>query len=384
MHHLVKTFFVILINLILVLGFVVSGAFAHEVRPGIVDVIIQKDGQIELQIKLNLEAVIAGIGAGDQDTDQSENSDQYDTIREFSPEKLKEEFDKAERSFLNALILKSDGERLPLELSVIDVPIVGDTDLSRTTILKLRTTLPSGAKFFTWSWAEQLGSSVVRVKGQNSEGSAKIVFAAAVKGGAQSKPIPLTGLVSISAFEVFSQYTVLGFEHIIPKGLDHILFVVGLFLLSTKLSSLLWQISSFTLAHTITLGLAMGGVVSAPSSIVEPLIALSIVFVAVENIMTDKLHRWRPVVVFGFGLLHGLGFASVLNDIGLQPENFVSGLLGFNFGVEFGQLAVILACFLIVGLWFSKKSYYRAYITNPASAAIAIIGAWWFVKRVFL
>ncbi len=264
------------------------------------------------------------------------------------------------------------------------MPPVGDVDISRTSILKLTSILPSGAKFFTWSWAEQLGSSIVRVKGESFDGSAKIVFAAAVNGGAESKPIPLTGLISLSAFEVFSQYTVLGFEHIIPKGLDHILFVVGLFLLSTKLSSLLWQISSFTLAHTITLGLAMGGIVSAPSSIVEPLIALSIVFVAVENIMTDKLHRWRPVVVFGFGLLHGLGFASVLNDIGLQPENFVSGLLGFNFGVEFGQLAVIIICFLLVGFWFSKKSYYRTYITNPASAAIAIIGAWWFVERIFL
>ena len=384
MHRFVKTIFVILTYLMLALGVATSGAYAHEVRPGIVDVIIQKNGQIELQIKLNLEAVIAGIGAGNQDTDQSENSDKYDSIRAYEPDKLKEAFNTVERSFLNSLNLKSDGERLPLEIIAVDVPTVGDVDLSRTTILKLISTLPTGAKFFTWSWAEVLGSSVVRVKGENSEGSAKIVFAAAVRGGAQSNPIPLSGLVSISAFEVFSQYTFLGFEHIIPKGLDHILFVVGLFLLSTKLSSLLWQISSFTFAHTITLGLAMGGIVSAPSSIVEPLIALSIVFVAVENILTDKLHRWRPMVVFGFGLLHGLGFASVLNEIGLQPENFASGLLGFNLGVEFGQLAVILICFLVVGFWFSKKSYYRAYITNPASAAIAIIGAWWFVERVFL
>lgn len=384
MHGFVKTIFVIFALLILASGVVINGAFAHEVRPGIVNVTIQKSGQIELQIKLNLEAVIAGIGAGNQDTDQSENSDKYDALRAYKTDELKEAFHKAESRFLNSLNLKSDGKRIPLELSAIDVPPIGDADLSRTTILKLTSTLPSGAKFFTWSWAGSLGSSVVRVKGESPDGSAKIIFAAAVKGGAQSKPIPLTGLVSVSAFEVFSQYTILGFEHIIPKGLDHILFVVGLFLLSTKLSSLLWQISSFTLAHTITLGLAMGGIVSAPSSIVEPLIALSIVFVAVENVLTDKLNRWRPVVVFGFGLLHGLGFASVLNDIGLQPENFASGLLGFNLGVEFGQLAIIFVCFLFVGIWFAKKSYYRAYITNPASAVIAIIGAWWFVERVFL
>ena len=356
-------------------GFAVTQISAHEIRPSIIDVSINRDGTLDIQIRINLEAVIAEIGTGSTDAEQKKNSAEYDKFRKFAPAALEKELREIQIGVIEAMFLDVDDVILPLKFVNTKVPPIGDVKVERTSLLSLTAQLPAGAQNFTWSWAEEFGASVLRVKAAGTGNSEEFIFAGTIKSGGISKPIPLTGLVSVDSLELFSQYAILGFEHIVPKGLDHILFVVGLFLLSTKLSSLLWQISSFTLAHTITLGLAMGGIVSAPSSIVEPLIALSIVFVAVENITTDKLHRWRPVVVFGFGLLHGLGFASVLNDIGLQPENFVSGLLGFNLGVEFGQLAVILICFLSVGFWFSKKSYYRTYITNPASAAIAVIGA---------
>jgi hypothetical protein len=118
--------------------------------------------------------------------------------------------------------------------------------------------------------------------------------------------------------------------------------------------------------------------------VVEPLIAASIVYVAVENIFSPRLHSWRPVIVFGFGLLHGLGFAGVLSDIGISEEYFVTALASFNIGVELGQIAVILCCFLLVGLWFRNRSWYRSVITVPASAVIALVGAYWFVERAFL
>ncbi len=126
-------------------------------------------------------------------------------------------------------------------------------------------------------------------------------------------------------FEVVKTYVPLGFDHILPKGLDHILFVLGLFLLCARWKPLLWQVTSFTAAHTITLGLATFGVVSLPSSIVEPLIALSIVYVAIENVVHEKLGRFRVVVVFFFGLLHGLGFAGVLRELGLPKSQVVAG-----------------------------------------------------------
>jgi len=166
--------------------------------------------------------------------------------------------------------------------------------------------------------------------------------------------------------------------------LDHILFVLGLFFLSTRLAPLLWQVTAFTAAHTVTLALGMLGYVTVPASIVEPLIAASIVYAGVENVLSRGLSPWRPAVVFVFGLLHGLGFASVLGDIGLNPSQFVTGLIGFNVGVELGQLTVLALAFLAVGLWFRNKPWYRARISNPASIAIALVGAFWVVERTLL
>ena len=102
-----------------------------------------------------------------------------------------------------------------------------------------------------------------------------------------------------------------------------------------------------------------------PSSIVEPLIALSIVYVAVENILTDELKPWRVYVVFGFGLLHGLGFAGVLTELELPRSEYLTALITFNVGVELGQLAVISGAFLFVGLWFRNRSWYRRRIIIP-------------------
>ena len=114
-------------------------------------------------------------------------------------------------------------------------------------------------------------------------------------------------------------------HHILPKGLDHILFVLGIFLLSPRWKTMLLQVTAFTVAHSITLGLSIYGIVSLPSRIVEPLIALSIAYVAIENLLTRELKPWRLALVFMFGLLHGLGFAGVLRELGLPREEFLTG-----------------------------------------------------------
>jgi hydrogenase/urease accessory protein HupE len=179
-----------------------------------------------------------------------------------------------------------------------------------------------------------------------------------------------------------TEYIYQGFVHILPQGLDHILFVLALFLLGSKTSTLLWQISAFTLAHTITLALGILGVINLPSSLVEPLIALSIAYVAIENIYQQKLTKWRLPIIFVFGLLHGLGFASVLVELGLPESEYVSSLISFNIGVEFGQITVI-ALALLATHWFTKKSWYRQYIVIPTSTLISVIALYWFVERIF-
>lgn len=173
-----------------------------------------------------------------------------------------------------------------------------------------------------------------------------------------------------------------GFRHVVPEGLDHILFVLGVFLLSRQWKPLLMQVSAFTVAHTITLALATLEVVKVPGSIVEPIIAGSIAVVALENIFHQKYTNWRILIVFSFGLIHGLGFASVLSDLKLPPGSLIAGLLGFNVGVEFGQLAVISAA-LALTFWISDSATYRKYVVVPGSLIIAALGLWWMVERIF-
>ena len=190
-------------------------------------------------------------------------------------------------------------------------------------------------------------------------------------------------LAKLSKTEVLSIYLQLGYTHILPLGVDHILFVLSLFLLNPKLKPILWQATAFTVAHTNTLGLAMYGVIKPPANIVEPVIALSIMYVALENIFSSKLRASRIGIVFLFGLIHGMGFASALTSLGLPKNAYLESLLMFNLGVELGQVTVIVAAFLLLGLPFGKKPYYRKRIVMPISIIIAAIAAYWTVERIF-
>jgi hypothetical protein len=179
-------------------------------------------------------------------------------------------------------------------------------------------------------------------------------------------------------------YLKLGYKHILPLGLDHILFVLSLFLLSPKLKPVLWQSAAFTLAHSVTLGLAVYNVVKPSPRIVEPLIALSIMYVALENIFSPRLKPSRIGVVFCFGLVHGLGFAGALSGLGLPANSFLASLIMFNLGVELGQLTVILIAWFLLAKWFGDKPYYRKYIVIPLSSVIALVAAYWTLQRIFL
>ncbi len=190
-------------------------------------------------------------------------------------------------------------------------------------------------------------------------------------------------LSRFSRTDVALIYLQLGFTHIIPLGLDHILFVLCLFFLNDNLKTIVWQATAFTLAHSITLGLAMYGLITPPTHIVEPIIALSIMFVAIENIISDELKSTRLFIVFAFGLIHGFGFASVLTDLGLPSNQFVNALITFNLGVELGQITVILTAWFLIGKWFHKKTWYRKRIVIPISAVIAIIAFYWTIERTF-
>ena len=172
-----------------------------------------------------------------------------------------------------------------------------------------------------------------------------------------------------------------GFAHVIPHGLDHILFVLGVFLMTRKWKPLVLQVTTFTVAHTLTLWLASAGYVKLPLHIVEPVIAASIVVVALENVFHKNYTHWRLLIVFTFGLIHGLGFAGAMATRLDSTASLVVGLLGINLGVEFGQLAVISAA-LIATCWITDSKKYRQFVVIPGSLVIAAMGIWWVIQRI--
>jgi hypothetical protein len=260
---------------------------------------------------------------------------------------------------------------------------VSEADASRNAVatIELRGQVPPGASGFTWKYDWTFASYALTIR-KDSPGAAATEW---LEGGQRSVPFSLTaGEPSPTRLAVAWRYLTLGFTHIVPLGLDHMLFVLGIYLAAGRGRSVLWQVSAFTVAHSITLGLSMYGIVALSSRIVEPLIAVSIAYIAIENIFLSELKAWRPAAVFGFGLLHGLGFAGALRELGLPRTEFVTALFTFNVGVEIGQLTVIGGAFALVGWYCARRDWYQRRVVVPASALIAFIAIYWTVGRISL
>jgi hypothetical protein len=328
-----------------------SPALAHELGMVQVETTFQKEGTYAVDLLVDLEHLPPQT-SGKTSTDAL-----LDELRTSS-------------------LLSFDGRRVtPVRA---EVSPGGKQNVTR---LRLTGRTPSAVSRFTFANGAITGFFVLKLRNEGQ----KSPVTQWVEGGRESAPFPLDGaVVPPRRSDIMKTYLGLGYTHILPRGIDHVLFVLGIFFLAVELKPVLWQVTAFTVAHTISLALTIYGVVSLPSTVVEPLIALSIVCVAVENVFTKKLHAWRPLIVFGFGLLHGMGFAGVLQEIGLPRSEFVPALLSFNLGVEGGQLTVILAAFLVFGLRFRREPWYRRRIVVPASLAIAAVGFYWSIQRVLL
>jgi len=368
-------------------------ASAHEIQPTIADLAIDANGALQLDLRMNLEAFLAGIDLDAvANADEDPASDAYDALRALDAAALSAELPGLIAAW-NALPLAQAATPLALSLAEVTVPEDVPFDLPRLTELRLTAPLPEGSTGVTINWPTGAGALVLRQQGVEAP------YTGYLAGGESSPEIAFAGGGAASPGAAFMSYVPVGFDHILPKGLDHILFVLGLFFLSTRWAPLLWQVTAFTLAHTVTLALGALGWVNIPGSIVEPIIAASIVYVAVENVfMQGKMSRWRPFIIFGFGLLHGLGFASVLGDFGLPQGQFIPALIGFNVGVELGQLTVVAlaALLLLFCVRLARRAnlpeaeapvthypvMFRA-VSLPASLIIAVIGAYWCVERVF-
>jgi hydrogenase/urease accessory protein HupE len=287
---------------------------------------------------------------------------------------------------LEAIELRLDGLPAQAEITSVEIPVPGYTKVPRISLIVLEGDIPVDTATLSWYYPAAFGDNAVRVR-QVDERNARWHWSSWqwIREDRPSEEFSLTEVFTQQGFlTVVVDYVGAGFDHIIPKGMDHILFVLGLFLFSTRMRPLLWQITMFTVAHSITLAMAMTGVIDLPARVVEPLIALSIAYVGIENVWHRRLHKSRLVLVFAFGLLHGLGFASMLADFGMPENAFATALIAFNVGVELGQLAVVALAFLIVGLWFGNRPDYRRLVVIPGSLLIAAVGLYWTWQRLAL
>jgi hypothetical protein len=180
----------------------------------------------------------------------------------------------------------------------------------------------------------------------------------------------------------FGSYLRIGFEHILPKGVDHVLFVLGVFVTQLRLGRLCLELSLFTVAHSLTLLLSALGWVSVSPRLVEPLIALSIAALGAE-VFIPRMERARLPLIFGFGLLHGLGFAAALSATGLTAAQLLWPLLGFNLGVELGQLTVVALALLATFKLRQQPERFRSYFQKPVAWALIAVGSYWCLERLF-
>ena len=371
---------------------------AHEIRPAVADLSItsttaqeQTLGRLAIVIDFNVEMFLADLDASVlSNTDDAQQSEDYDAYRRLSVADLSLQFKKQWPRFAASLIGRAGREALAFQLSGIEVENNVDLSLPRSSKVSIYASLPNNNSPVEFGWDVNLGPLVVRQ--QDAAANPDDLYTAYLTPGSISAPIPRQGHAAQSTQTIITDYVKNGFIHIVPKGLDHILFVLGLFFYAARWQPLLGQVTLFTLAHSLTLFLASTGYIVVSPTLIEPMIAASIIYIAYENIRRQRMNTIRILVIFLFGLLHGLGFASVLSDImiddsmpsagGFASDKFILSLVSFNIGVELGQLAVLAPAFLLFGVIANNALWYRKLIALPASYLIGAIGAWMLFTRV--
>jgi hypothetical protein len=367
-------------------------AHAHPPLNAVAWVVVDRAGGVTLTI--HHDALAFAL----DDTSQNIPDEPMYELLDSSDQDLRAVLEHTRARFLRRTALAADGAPLPLEIT--EFPTVAAVrqwereNPARRLPLKMdivaRTRLPARAHEITVTLPGVLGEVILSVDRPGvdtaalplrpGETSPPFEVSVAAPGGTPAGAAPARpgspGLVSTAW-----RYLRLGFTHIIPGGPDHALFVLGLFLLTPRPRAVAWQITAFTVAHTVTLTLATLHLVRLPAGIVEPTIAATIAFIGIENLATRRVHPWRPAVAFLFGLIHGLGFASALSEVGLPTGQLVSGLIAFSIGVECGHLAVLFAAFLLIAR-FRDRPWYRRRIAIPLSLAIAAIGLAWMGQRI--
>ena len=373
--------FIKLYLFIIISIFLCNTSIAHEIKPSIADFTYDKN-YLNIEVRLNAELILSNIDASNiSNTNSSPLTEIYDRYRLLDKKDLENVILESWKDISSNIDIKINNKLKKIELINIDTQVVKNFEISRDTIISFRVLLNKSSEKFTFKWIKNYGPIILR---ENND--LKIedeLVTEYLQSGTESDPIFFNDNNFRSMFTSFTKFFVLGIQHIIPKGLDHILFIFGLFLFSSSLNTLIKQITIFTIAHSITLIFVSLSLIKINPQIVEPIIALSIVYVGLENIFKNYIKEYmRYVVILFFGLLHGLGFALVLSDIGYRSSKLFLNLISFNIGIEVAQISIILFLYLLVAIKFANNKYYRIAFQIPSSIFIASIGLYWFIERI--
>jgi HupE / UreJ protein len=349
---------------------------AHDFAFTEVRLVLARDATFRADVRCDVDALALGV---DSSADSKALAARIEGLPAAEREALVAGL---EQLLKRRLRVRFDGKPAPFDVSLPDrgQPVPPGTAPSALGLTaRISGVVPPGAQTVEFFASRGFPPVHLVVESETTGAAATEVL----EQGGTSRPVPLAGRPEPSSRgETARRFLRLGFEHILPLGVDHVLFVLGLALLSPRAMTLTAQVTAFTVAHTATLALSTYGLLRLPSRVVEPLIALSIVYVAVENLLTDRLRPWRIALVFAFGLLHGLGFAGALEALGLPEGERPVALLSFNVGVELGQLAVVLPAWGLLAL-ATRRGISRARIVRPVSVLIGAAGLYWAITRAF-
>jgi len=366
-------------GLLLGLGLLSIAVFvnAHNKDYALARFVAQPDGRFSIEVTCHIAAYVLGAEAGHLSLPD------WQRLRKMETHTLNNMVSRAHDAFVAGVQLQVDNVSWPVRQVHFPATAAIRHDGLRPIPkegppIVITSRLPAGAESLKVLLPGQIGRVLLRIGDKTNQQRAYFFEA----GRWMEIPSPFGKQVDgWGSADILKHYFGVGFVHILPNGLDHILFVLALFLVSQRVKTLLLQVTIFTVAHSVTLALALYDVVRLPAALVEPLIAFSIAAVALDNLVSDRLRSWRSVTIFAFGLLHGLGFANALEDVALNSHVGFLALAGFNIGVEAGQLVVVGIAFAIVG-WSWASPWYRRGVVLPASSAIAAVGLVWTIQRL--
>lgn len=356
-------------------------AAAHEISPAVVEVnFAQSRPGFDIVIRQNFEVLLAGIEFRHSDTDQSPQKAAYDRLRALPEADLARAIGAFLPKFTGAVRFEVDGRPTPLTVAAIDVEANPNVATGRTTRLRLKADGDAPARAISWFHGTNFGPAVLRVR-ETTGGALKTFW---IEQGQASPPIELSQIRNPDPRRELADFVRVGYVHILPLGYDHILFIVGVFFLATTLRRIVTLVTTFTVAHSVTLYLGARSILVLPASFVEAGIALSIAVVGVEILgrTRERAFALKIATVFAFGLLHGLGFAGVLMDSGFRQGQILLPLVAFNVGVELGQLTVIAAMYLLVARLLRGNEDAVRRLRLGAAAVLAVAGLALFVTRL--